>query len=130
MARSVSPLWMASSASSLHRGFEVAEWVLLRPDPRPLLVFEPVEGRRLSRGPIGPPEDLTQSSEYQSSAPFGRSACQHATPFGLRISARQHAQACGFRLSAFQLSPAQALADKAPGEASAVLTSGGEAGAC
>src|SRR5215217_7103965 len=90
MARSVSPLWMASSASSLHCGFEVAEWVLLRPDPRPLLVFEPVEGRRLSRGPIGPPEDLTQSSEYQSSAPFGRSACQHASTLKPAAFACQH----------------------------------------
>src|SRR5215210_1695174 len=51
---------------ALHRGLEVAKRVLFRPDPRPLLVFEPVEGRRLTRGPIPPAKDVPQTSENQA----------------------------------------------------------------
>src|SRR5215203_4504226 len=51
---------------ALHRGLEVAKRVLFRPDPRPLFLFEPVEGRRLTRGPIPPTKDVTQSSENQA----------------------------------------------------------------
>src|SRR5215211_2609982 len=49
-----------------HGGLEVAKRVLFRPDPRPLLVFQAVEGRRLTRGPIRPTEDVTQTSEDQA----------------------------------------------------------------
>src|SRR5918995_212482 len=46
---------------TLHRGLEVAKRVLFRPDFRPLLLFEPVEGRRLTRGPLRPSEDTPQT---------------------------------------------------------------------
>src|SRR5829696_7153057 len=51
---------------ALHCGFEVAKRVFFRADPRPLFLFEPVEGRRLTRGPIPPTKDVTQSSENQA----------------------------------------------------------------
>src|SRR5215208_4735726 len=51
---------------ALHRGLEVAKRVLFRPDPRSLFLFEPVEGRRLTRGPIRPANDVPQTSEYQA----------------------------------------------------------------
>src|SRR5688500_7084639 len=50
---------------ALHRGLEVAKRVLFRPDPCPLLVFEPVERRRLDRGRIRPAKDVPQTSENQ-----------------------------------------------------------------
>ena len=58
MARSVSPLLEGQLGFlvALHRGLEVAKRVLFSPDPRPLFLFEPVEGRRLTRGPIRPPK--------------------------------------------------------------------------
>src|SRR5215210_5020912 len=51
---------------ALHRGLEVAKRVLFRTDPRPLFLFEPVEGRRLTRGPIRPAKDVSQTSENQA----------------------------------------------------------------
>jgi hypothetical protein len=51
---------------ALHRGLEVAKRVFFRPDPRPLFLFEPVEGRRLIRGPIRPAKDVPQTSENQA----------------------------------------------------------------
>src|SRR5215211_108621 len=51
---------------ALHCGFEVAKRVFFRPDPRPLFLFEPVEGRRLTRGLIPPAKDVPQTSENQA----------------------------------------------------------------
>src|SRR5215218_2374104 len=51
---------------ALHRGLEVAERVLFRPDPRPLFLFEPVEGGRLTRGPVRSSKDAPQTSQYQA----------------------------------------------------------------
>src|SRR5919112_6691447 len=47
---------------TLHRGFEIAQRVLFRPDPRPLFLFEPIEGRRLTRGPVRSSKDAPQTS--------------------------------------------------------------------
>jgi hypothetical protein len=47
---------------ALHRGLEVAKRVFFRPDPLPLFLFEPVEGRRLTRGPGRPSEDAPKTS--------------------------------------------------------------------
>src|SRR5829696_3096703 len=47
---------------ALHRGLEVTERVVFRPDPGPLLIFEPVEGRGVARGPVGPSEDTPETS--------------------------------------------------------------------
>src|SRR5215210_4138706 len=51
---------------ALHRGLEVKEWVLFRPDPPPFLLVEPVEGRGLFCGRIRPPEHAPQSPENQT----------------------------------------------------------------
>src|ERR687898_906001 len=51
---------------ALHRGLEVAKRVFFSPDPRPLFLFEPVERRRLTRGPIPPAKDVPQTSENQA----------------------------------------------------------------
>src|SRR5215204_4276886 len=51
---------------ALHRGLEVAKRVLFSPDPRPLFLCEPVEGRPLTRGPIAPAKDVPQTSENQA----------------------------------------------------------------
>src|SRR5215204_7195797 len=47
---------------ALHRGLEVTERVVFRPDPGPLLIFEPVEGRGVAHGPVGPSEDTPETS--------------------------------------------------------------------